>query len=130
MRFFCVILIFITYHCRKGGFFHFQINSKNRIKLLEDPHEEAVHRTANKLGLAPVGWIFTDLVADDLTKGTVKNFRGNIVSTTKRQKPLDTVLIKLIKQNKMLRKYFKLFCYKYILFEGLMTIYVRKLSKF
>lgn len=56
-----------------------QINSNKRIELLEDPLEEAVHRVSVKLGLAPVGWIFTDLVADDLTKGTVKNFRGNMV---------------------------------------------------
>lgn len=57
-----------------------QINSKNKIELLEDPQEEAVNRVSSKLGLLPVGWIFTDLVADDLTKGTVKNFRGNVVS--------------------------------------------------
>lgn len=57
-----------------------QINSKNKIELLEDPQEEAIHRLTLRLGLVPVGWIFTDLVADDLTKGTVKNFRGNVDS--------------------------------------------------
>jgi nuclear protein localization family protein 4 len=56
-----------------------QINSKNKIELLEDPQEEAIHRLTLRLGLVPVGWIFTDLVADDLTTGTVKNFRGNVV---------------------------------------------------
>lgn len=56
-----------------------QINSKNKIELLEDPQEEAIHRLTQRLGLVAVGWIFTDLVADDLTKGTVKNFRGNVV---------------------------------------------------
>ena len=35
---------------------------------------------AEQLGLRPVGWIFTDLVAADLKQGTVKHFRGNIVS--------------------------------------------------
>ena len=39
-----------------------------------------VKAAAEKMGLVPVGWIFTDLVADDLSKGTVKNFRGNVVS--------------------------------------------------
>ena len=57
----------------------FQINSKNRVELLDDPNEDAITKVAQKLGLCPVGWIFTDLVADDLTKGTVKNFRGNVV---------------------------------------------------
>ncbi|XP_052784162.1 nuclear protein localization protein 4 homolog [Mya arenaria] len=57
-----------------------QINSKNRIELLEDPLEETVNKFGSRLGLVPVGWIFTDLVADDLTKGTVKNFRGNVDS--------------------------------------------------
>ncbi|XP_060577563.1 nuclear protein localization protein 4 homolog [Ruditapes philippinarum] len=57
-----------------------QINSKNKIELLEDPQEEAIHRLTLRLGLVPVGWIFTDLVADDLTTGTVKNFRGNVDS--------------------------------------------------
>ena len=41
---------------------------------------EAVTQLAEKLGLQPVGWIFTDLIAEDLAKGTVKHFRGNIVS--------------------------------------------------
>ena len=57
----------------------FQTNAKNRIELLPDPKEEDVNMVAERLGLQPVGWIFTDLVAEDLTKGTVKNFRGNVV---------------------------------------------------
>ena len=59
--------------------FH-QVTTKNKIQLLDDPLEEMVNQLAAKLGLVPVGWIFTDLVADDLSKGTVKNFRGNMVS--------------------------------------------------
>lgn len=51
----------------------------NKIELKPDPKEADIVAAAAKLGLRPVGWIFTDLVADDLSKGTVKNFRGNIV---------------------------------------------------
>ncbi|KAH3863869.1 hypothetical protein DPMN_026873, partial [Dreissena polymorpha] len=57
-----------------------QVNRPNKVELLDDPLEESVNRFAARLGLVPVGWIFTDLVADDLTKGTVKNFRGNVDS--------------------------------------------------
>ena len=57
-----------------------QVTTINRIELLPDPNEAAVNEAGRKLGIQPVGWIFTDLVADDLAKGTVKNFRGNIVS--------------------------------------------------
>ncbi|KAK3586114.1 hypothetical protein CHS0354_033236 [Potamilus streckersoni] len=57
-----------------------QKNSKNKIELLPDPNEEVVHRVAEQLGIRPIGWIFTDLVAEDLKLGTVKNFRGNIDS--------------------------------------------------
>lgn len=57
-----------------------QVTTKNKIELLEDPLEDTVNQLAAKLGLVPVGWIFTDLVADDLSKGTVKNFRGNMDS--------------------------------------------------
>ncbi|KAL8569521.1 hypothetical protein ACOMHN_002068 [Nucella lapillus] len=57
-----------------------QVNSPNRVELLEDPKENPVTGVAKGLGLVPVGWIFLDLVADDLSKGTVKNFRGNIDS--------------------------------------------------
>ena len=56
------------------------MNSPNRVELLPDPKEEHVNEVAKRLGLRPVGWIFLDLVAEDLSKGTVKNFRGNIVS--------------------------------------------------
>ena len=55
------------------------MNSPNRVELLPDPKEDQVSEVASRLGLRPVGWIFTDLVAADLSKGTVKNFRGNIV---------------------------------------------------
>ncbi|BFZ02807.1 hypothetical protein BsWGS_05846 [Bradybaena similaris] len=57
-----------------------QVTSVNKIELKPDPKEAFVTAAAEKMGLRPVGWIFTDLVADDLSKGTVKNFRGNIDS--------------------------------------------------
>ncbi|KAK7507678.1 hypothetical protein BaRGS_00001613 [Batillaria attramentaria] len=57
-----------------------QKNSPNGIELLPDPKEDQITAVAKKLGLSPVGWIFLDLVAEDLSKGTVKNFRGNIDS--------------------------------------------------
>ena len=50
------------------------------MELLEDEREETVKQIATQLGMQCVGWIFTDLVAEDLTKGTVKHFRGTIVS--------------------------------------------------
>ncbi|XP_072030080.1 nuclear protein localization protein 4 homolog [Amphiura filiformis] len=53
-----------------------QSSTANSLELHEDPHAEVVDYIANKLGLRKVGWIFTDLVADDLTKGTVKHVRN------------------------------------------------------
>ncbi|XP_067672107.1 nuclear protein localization protein 4 homolog [Haliotis asinina] len=55
-----------------------QQSSKNKIELLPDENEAIINEVAEKLGVKPVGWIFSDLVAEDLTKGTVKNFRGNM----------------------------------------------------
>lgn len=57
-----------------------QIGTKNSIELLEDDREAAVNRVAQELGLTRVGWIFTDLVAEDTKKGTVKHIRGNVDS--------------------------------------------------
>ena len=45
----------------------------------EDPHERLVDELAAELGLRRIGWVFTDLVAKDLTKGTVRHSRGNLV---------------------------------------------------
>jgi len=55
-----------------------QVSSTNSLELQEDPYEEVISEITNKLGLSRIGWIFTDLVADDLEKGTVKHFRGNV----------------------------------------------------
>ena len=48
---------------------------KTRTFLLSDPNEEVIDKLAADLGLQRVGWIFTDLVADDVRKGTVKHLR-------------------------------------------------------
>ena len=50
-----------------------QVSSNNSLELQEDPYEKVIAEITNKLGLMRIGWIFTDLVADDLEKGTGKN---------------------------------------------------------
>ena len=57
-----------------------QVSGRNSCELLEDPNEDRINSVAEQLGLRRVGWIFTDLIAQDLKTGTVKHFRGNIVS--------------------------------------------------
>lgn len=52
-----------------------QEDTPDSIKLLEDPNEALVDKLASDLGLKKVGWIFTDLLADDVRKGTVKHLR-------------------------------------------------------
>ena len=52
-----------------------QEDTPDSIKLLEDPKEAVVNALASELGLQRVGWIFTDLVADDVRIGTVKHLR-------------------------------------------------------
>ncbi|GAB1599941.1 nuclear protein localization protein 4 homolog [Argonauta hians] len=54
-----------------------QESSKNRIQIMKDDKEELVKKIAEKMGIYPVGWIFTDLMAEDLKKATVKHYRGN-----------------------------------------------------
>lgn len=53
-----------------------QESSKDSITLLTDDREKIVEELARHLGLVRVGWIFTDLVADDIQKGTVKHVRN------------------------------------------------------
>jgi len=55
-----------------------QVSTSNSLELQEDPYEEVIAEITGKLGLSRIGWIFTDLVADDLEKGTVKHFRGHV----------------------------------------------------
>ncbi|KAL0279488.1 UNVERIFIED_CONTAM: hypothetical protein PYX00_001032 [Menopon gallinae] len=53
-----------------------QESSKDSITMLPDDKEKLVEELAKQLGLVRVGWIFTDLVADDVQKGTVKHVRN------------------------------------------------------
>lgn len=53
-----------------------QESTKNSIRLLPDEKEAVVDELAHLLNLKRVGWIFTDLIADDIKKGTVKHVRN------------------------------------------------------
>ena len=50
---------------------YLQESTRDSIALLPDEKEHVVQELAQQLGLCRVGWIFTDLVADDVKKGTV-----------------------------------------------------------
>nr|CAG4640847.1 EOG090X05T8 [Eulimnadia texana] len=52
-----------------------QESTRDSVTLLPDPREEVVEQVARKLGLRRVGWIFTDLIAEDAQQGTVRYFR-------------------------------------------------------
>ncbi|XP_055902406.1 nuclear protein localization protein 4 homolog [Eupeodes corollae] len=53
-----------------------QESTRNSIKLLKDESMEDVDAVAKALGLQKIGWIFTDLIAEDPAVGTVKHIRG------------------------------------------------------
>lgn len=53
-----------------------QESTRDSIRLLVDEKEAVVNQIANALGIRKVGWIFTDLVPDDVKKGTVKHTRN------------------------------------------------------
>jgi nuclear protein localization family protein 4 len=54
-----------------------QQSSSDAIRLsLPDPNQKSVDSIAAKLGLQQIGWIFTDLVTQDLQKGTVMHTRN------------------------------------------------------
>ncbi|KAK2581786.1 hypothetical protein KPH14_002264 [Odynerus spinipes] len=53
-----------------------QESTKDSIKLLPDEREGLVDELARSLNLKRIGWIFTDLIADDVKKGTVKHVRN------------------------------------------------------
>jgi len=54
-----------------------QESSSNFIKLtLPDKNEQQIEEIAAKLGMKRIGWIFTDLISQDSSKGTVKHFRN------------------------------------------------------
>ncbi|GAB6020267.1 hypothetical protein CHUAL_002985 [Chamberlinius hualienensis] len=53
-----------------------QESSRDSIKLPPDWEiDPVINEVAQRLGLQMVGWIFTDLVAEDVAKGTVKHVR-------------------------------------------------------
>ena len=53
-----------------------QESAKDTIRLVPDERQALVDELAHLLNLRKVGWIFTDLIADDLKKGTVKHARN------------------------------------------------------
>lgn len=53
-----------------------QESSRDSVRLLPDEKEDVVEQIATSLGLRRVGWIFTDLLAEDVQKGTVKHTRN------------------------------------------------------
>ncbi|XP_031788253.1 nuclear protein localization protein 4 homolog isoform X2 [Nasonia vitripennis] len=53
-----------------------QESTRDSIVLLPDEKEALVDELAQSLNLKKVGWIFTDLIADDMKKGTVKHVRN------------------------------------------------------
>lgn len=53
-----------------------QVSTRDTINLLQDDKINAINDVARQLGLQMIGWIFTDLVADDMSKGTVKHYRN------------------------------------------------------
>lgn len=54
------------------------MNTENSIELRDDPHAEVVDCVASKMGLRRVGWIFTDLLAEDVRAGTVRYLRHKV----------------------------------------------------
>lgn len=53
-----------------------QESTRDSVRLLPDDREEFVDQLATALGVQKVGWIFTDLLAEDIQKGTVKHTRN------------------------------------------------------
>ncbi|XP_012271520.1 nuclear protein localization protein 4 homolog isoform X2 [Orussus abietinus] len=53
-----------------------QESTRDSVSLLPDEKEALVDDLARSLNLRRVGWIFTDLIADDIVKGTVKHVRN------------------------------------------------------
>lgn len=52
-----------------------QRGSRDHLQMLADPRAELVDEIAARIGLRPVGWIFTDLLPLDAERGTVKCIR-------------------------------------------------------
>uniref|UniRef100_A0AAG5CY80 Nuclear protein localization protein 4 homolog n=1 Tax=Anopheles atroparvus TaxID=41427 RepID=A0AAG5CY80_ANOAO len=53
-----------------------QESNRDSIRLLDDANDGDVDELAKALGLQRVGWIFTDLLGENLASGTVKHVRN------------------------------------------------------
>ncbi|XP_030035651.1 nuclear protein localization protein 4 homolog [Manduca sexta] len=53
-----------------------QTSSRDTIALQHDARAPLLDELARRLGLQPVGWLFTDLLPRDLQGGTVQHIRG------------------------------------------------------
>ncbi|KAH8265438.1 hypothetical protein KR038_007808 [Drosophila bunnanda] len=53
-----------------------QESTRDSINIQPDEGADDVDAVANALGLKKIGWIFTDLITEDASAGTVKQIRG------------------------------------------------------
>ncbi|XP_076809841.1 nuclear protein localization protein 4 homolog [Clavelina lepadiformis] len=53
-----------------------QESTANSLVFHDNPHEEIVDHVAHELGLTKIGWVITDLIAENNSTGTVKNTRN------------------------------------------------------
>ncbi|XP_015023053.2 nuclear protein localization protein 4 homolog isoform X2 [Drosophila mojavensis] len=53
-----------------------QESSRDSINICPDENADEVDAVAKALGLKKIGWIFTDLITEDASAGTVKQIRG------------------------------------------------------
>lgn len=58
-----------------------QETTRDKVTVLPDERESLVDEIAHQLGLTRVGWIFTDLIADNTQKGTVSFCRFQLHSS-------------------------------------------------
>ena len=65
----------IIYNLLNDDFVVLQESTRDSVQLLDDPNGELVKSISSKLGMSEIGWMFTDLVAEDAAKGTVRHFR-------------------------------------------------------
>ena len=56
--------------------FYLKESTRHSVRLLPDPNQSIVDQLAMKLGLVCIGWIFTDLLTEDPSKGTLRHFRN------------------------------------------------------
>ncbi|XP_046855842.1 nuclear protein localization protein 4 homolog isoform X2 [Xenia sp. Carnegie-2017] len=52
-----------------------QVSESDRVQLLDDPQASILDEVAKKVGVEKIGWIVTDLVAENLQLGTVCHLR-------------------------------------------------------